>query len=209
MIMWSKAKIFLFFLFTLVAAGCLFDALGASRANAAASESESLGPVVFEVTEDTPVVQAGKRQKVIVRALVRPDGAKRKRFPLAVALVLDKSGSMSSDGKMDNAKLGAMKALERLNAGDLATVIVYDEEASVKVSARSVSDERVFSKAISRIRPGGSTALYDGVRLGADQLRPFVKDGYVPRVILLSDGIANVGPSSTRELAALGRALAE
>jgi Ca-activated chloride channel family protein len=77
------------------------------------------------------------------------------------------------------------------------------------VPVRQISNKSVFSKAISRITAGGSTALYDGVRVGANQLWAFAEDGYVPRVILLSDGMANVGPSSARELAALGRALSE
>ncbi|MCL1874631.1 MAG: VWA domain-containing protein [Synergistaceae bacterium] len=188
----------------IVAAGFIFCALCALQQGAA------FGAIIFEVDADTPVVLAGKHQNVIVRALVRPGGETiRKRIPLAVALVLDKSGSMGSDGKMENAKLGALEALRRLDAKDVATVIVYDTEASVKVPAKSVSEMNVFTKAISGIRAGGNTALYDGVSMGAKQLLPFVSDGYVPRIILLSDGLANVGPSSTWELAALGRSLAK
>jgi Ca-activated chloride channel family protein len=188
----------------IVVVGLLFGALGALHPDAV------FGSVIFEVDADTPVALAGERQIVTVRALVRPDGkAARKRVPLAVALVLDKSGSMASEGRIENAKLGAMEALKRLGVNDVATLIVYDTEASVKVTPRSASEKDTFSRAIFGIRPGGSTALYDGVRLGAEQLRPFVKDGYVPRIILLSDGMANVGPSSTRELANLGRTLAK
>ena len=166
--------------------------------------------VVFEVEADTPRVQAGERQSVTVRALVRPDGrAVRRRIPLAVALVLDKSGSMRSENRIEHAKIGASTALEKLGAGDVATLVVYDNQASVIVQPMPASERNVFSRAISAISASGSTALYDGVRLGAEQILPFVSDGYVARIILLSDGIANVGPSSTQELANLGRALAE
>ena len=197
--MLSKTK---FFTLTLIMAiGFLFGALYPGAA---------FGSVIFEVDADTPVALVGKTHSVTVRALVRPDGkVERNRVPLAVALVLDKSGSMLSENRIENAKLGAMKALERLGAGDVATLVVYDYEASVKVPPMSASEKSVFSRAISSIEAGGNTALYDGVSLGSKQILPFVKDGYVPRIILLSDGIANVGPSSTRELANLGRALAE
>jgi Ca-activated chloride channel family protein len=175
-----------------------------------ALEAHAAGSVAFEVAADTPVVVPREGQRVIVRALVRPDGApKKKRVPLAVALVLDKSGSMASDGKMENAKRGVMEALNVLNDRDIAAVIAYDAEASVAVPARSVSDKRAFSRAVSRITPSGSTALYDGVKTGAELLLPFAEEGYVPRVILLSDGMANVGPQSPRELAALGRSLSK
>ena len=181
------------------AAVCLLGTAGRGTAS----------PVVLDVAANLPVVEAGKSQTVIVRALVRPHReVERRRVPLAVALVLDRSGSMASDGKMENAKRGAMGALEMLGSLDVATVVVYDSRASVLVPARPASEGKTFSKAVSRIRAGGSTALYDGVRIGAEQLEPFVEEGYVPRIILLSDGMANVGPSSTRDLAQLGRILA-
>ena len=60
--------------------------------------AEEKAPVVFEVRADTPVVECRSGQRVIVRALVRPDGRRvLSRAPLAVAIVLDKSGSMSGN----------------------------------------------------------------------------------------------------------------
>ena len=167
--------------------------------------------VVFEAGADMPVVESGGSRKVTIRALVRPSGRRaRNRAPLAVALVLDKSGSMSSDGKMENAKKGALEALRMLGAGDAAAVVVYDNRATVLVRAREVgqgSGEPEFYRAIQRLHPGGSTALYDGVTRGAVELQSFADEGFIPRIVLLSDGIANVGPSSAGDLAALGRSL--
>ena len=201
--MFCKAKISL--LASILTVGFIFCTIGVFYpGNALASG------VIFEVAADIPVALLGESNRVTVRALVRPDGkAERKRIPLAVALVLDKSGSMLSENRIENAKRGAMEAMERLGAEDVATLVVYDTKASVKVKPMSAADKRVFSSAIFSIKASGSTALYDGVRLGAEQILPFVKDGYVPRIILLSDGLANVGPSSTQELARFGRALAE
>ncbi len=168
--------------------------------------------VVFEVATDMPVVEARRGQRVIVRALVRPDGRRvLTRSPLAVAIVLDKSGSMGADGKIENAKLGALEAMNVLDRRDVVALIVYDDVARVLASPRSVgngADDPALARAIRRLSPGGSTALYDGLALGAEQLRTFVDEGYIPRIVLLSDGIANVGPSSTSELAAFGRRLA-
>ncbi|MDR3322326.1 MAG: VWA domain-containing protein [Synergistaceae bacterium] len=173
--------------------------------------------LVLNVDADTPVIQAGKGGSVVVRVLVRPDAeerpdtAPRGRAPLAVALVLDKSGSMASDRKMENAKTGAIEALEVLGERDIAALVVYDGGARTLVGPRHVAGKGfdVFRRAISGISPGGGTALYNGVELAAEELKPFVREGYAPRVVLLSDGMANVGPSSTKELASLGRALAE
>lgn len=174
--------------------------------------AEEKAPVVFEVRADTPVVESRGGQRVIVRALVRPDGRRVfSRAPLAVAIVLDKSGSMDADAKMENAKLGALEALNFLDPRDIVTVVAYDDLVTVLTAPRKVgdgADDPSLARAIRRLRPGGSTALYDGVATGAAQLRAFVEQGYIPRIVLLSDGIANVGPSSTEALATLGRKLA-
>ena len=191
--------------------GIAFVCLGA-LAPAGPAFSDSTDRVVFEVGADTPVVGSGAVRRVIVRVLVRPERrSEYVRAPLAVALVLDKSGSMASDGKMENAKRGALEALKMLDPDDVAAIVIYDDRASVLVKARPVgrgAEEPVFLRAVSRLRPGGMTALYDGVVAGARQLAPFVAEGYIPRIVLLSDGIANIGPSTTEELARLGRDLA-
>ena len=177
-------------------------------APAFAEEDQS---VYFEVAPDTPVVETGGVQRVIVRALVRPVcGKPVLRAPLAVALVLDKSGSMGSGGKLENAKRGVLEALKMLGQDDVAALVAYDGRSTVLVPPIRVGrdyGEEVFQRAVRYLQPGGSTALYSGLVTGAGQIRPFVGEGYIPRVVLLSDGIANVGPSSAAELGSLGRQL--
>ncbi|MDR3280830.1 MAG: VWA domain-containing protein [Synergistaceae bacterium] len=165
--------------------------------------------VILEVASDSPVVETGRAQRVTVRALVRPrERSIRERAPIALALVIDKSGSMDADDKLENAKRGALEALELLGKGDIASLIAYDSEAYVLVKPSSATDISTFRRAIARLEAGGNTALYDGVEHGADAISRFVREGYVPRIILLSDGLANVGPSSSEALASLGRSLA-
>ncbi len=65
-----------------------------------------------------------------------------------------------------------------------------------------------MKRAIDRLTADGTTALYDGVKEGGRQVEEHLSDDNVNRVILLSDGLANVGPSSPSELAELGRKLA-
>ncbi len=166
--------------------------------------------VVLEVDADTPVLERNATHPIVVRALLKPGITPRdgSRSPLAVAVVLDKSGSMASDRKMENARTGALEALGILGARDIATVVVYDNDARVLVRPTSAQNFTVFEDAIGSVRAGGNTALHDGTTLGAEALKPFVREGYVPRIVLLSDGQANVGPSSTGELRRLGRRLA-
>src|SRR6185369_10288746 len=57
--------------------------------------------------------------------------------------------------------------------------------------------------------PGGSTALYAGVEAGADQIQKHLSSHRINRVILLSDGLANIGPSTPQDLRRLGNRLSE
>ena len=59
--------------------------------------------------------------------------------------------------------------------------------------------DRIIRK-IRSIGAGGSTALYAGVQTGAEEVRKFLSSQRVNRIVLLSDGLANVGPDSPRAL---------
>jgi Ca-activated chloride channel family protein len=116
---------------------------------------------------------------------------------------------MASGAKMANAKRGAIEVVERLNSDDILALVVYDSSPRVAIPAQRVRDKGALMEMISSIEPGGRTALYGGVWMGADEVRGHIAWEYENRIILLSDGLANVGPSSTEELAHLGDMLGE
>jgi Ca-activated chloride channel family protein len=129
-----------------------------------------------------------------------------KRAPVNVAFVLDRSGSMSGE-KLRQAKQAAIMAIRKLSADDIVSVVAYDDYVQVLIPATKVSDRYQLINAINRLSPGGSTALFAGVSKGAAEVRKFISKNQVNRVILLSDGLANVGPSSPYALANLGGSL--
>jgi Ca-activated chloride channel family protein len=77
----------------------------------------------------------------------------------------------------------------------------------VLVPATKLTDKEAVCEKINRIASGGSTALFAGVSKGAAELRKFCDRDRVNRVILLSDGLANVGPKTPGELGDLGASL--
>ena len=165
----------------------------------------------IRVDVDRAVLPADTKEKAIVKIAL--DGVKQprhgERLPVNLALVIDRSGSMGGD-KIAKAREAAIEAVRRLSPDDIVSLIAYDNEAEVLVSARRRGDGETLEAEIARIAPRGSTALYDGVRLGAAEVRRHLASGrYVNRVILLSDGLANVGPKSPRELGRLGAELME
>lgn len=166
--------------------------------------------VKLNVALEKPLLMAGRKQttylKVGLTGFELDDAADR--APVNVAIVLDKSGSMSGQ-KIEKAKEAAMMVLERLNRDDIVSVIAYSNTVEVLVPATKMSNRRGMRSAIRGLTAGGSTALFAGVSKGAAEVRKFLRRNRVNRVILLSDGIANVGPSSPGELGSLGSALIE
>ena len=162
----------------------------------------------LEVSLDKPTLLAGKKQTTFIK--VGLTGFKKdnneKRTPVNVAIVLDKSGSMQGQ-KIDKAKEAAIAAIERLNKNDIVSVVAYDSTVTVVVPATKLTDKRSLIERIRKISAGGSTALFAGVSKGAAEIRKFAEKNRVNRIILLSDGLANVGPKSPSELGALGASL--
>ncbi len=133
---------------------------------------------------------------------------KEHRTPLNVALVIDRSGSMSGD-RIVAAREAANVALERLSADDVVSLVAFNHKVDVlHPAARLGSSHESLKRAIERLTPDGTTALYAGVKEGGQQVREFLTDTKVNRVVLVSDGLANVGPSTPSEVAGLGRELA-
>jgi Ca-activated chloride channel family protein len=156
---------------------------------------------------DRAVLPAGEAGRALLKISlegVRP--TEGRRAPVNLALVIDKSGSMAGE-KVVRAREAALEAVRRLAAADIVSLVVFDSQVRTLVPARRVGDGRALEQAIREIQPGGYTALYGGVSEGAAEVRRHLESGAVPRIILLSDGIANVGPSSPEDLARLGSAL--
>jgi Ca-activated chloride channel family protein len=128
------------------------------------------------------------------------------RAPINIAIVLDKSGSMSGK-KIDQAKEAAIAAINRLQSDDIVSVVSYAGGVEVIVPATKLTDKESVTQAIQSINAGGSTALFAGVSKGAAEVRKFLDSKRVNRVILLSDGRANVGPNAPSELGDLGESL--
>lgn len=131
-----------------------------------------------------------------------------RRTPVNVAIVIDRSGSMNGP-RIAAAKEGARVALDRLSSNDTLALVAYNHDVDVLSTAAPLgtSQERL-KRSINGLRSGGTTALHSGVKEGGRQIETFLSDNNVNRVVLLSDGLANVGPSSPSDLARLGRKLA-
>ncbi len=177
---------------------------------ALAAQTASAAQIQLDVALGNPVLLANEKQTTFVK--VGLTGFEMKsaedRPAVNVAIVLDRSGSMSGE-KIERAKEAAKMAIDRLAEKDIVSIVTYDHTVNVLLPATKVTDKAYIKNEISKIQPGGNTALFAGVSKGSTEVRKFLEDNRVNRVILLSDGLANVGPSSPSELANLGESLSK
>jgi len=125
----------------------------------------------------------------------------RPRPPLNLALVIDRSGSMSGR-KLSNARKAARFLAGELTARDRLAIVAFDDEVQVVVPSTPVADPQLLIAAINTIHSGGSTALFDGWLAGATQVANHLDPAGLNRVLLLSDGQANQGLTNQKAIAA-------
>jgi len=150
--------------------------------------------------ERPAISQGGCRLNVLLRLNAPPLARTRsERQPVALAVVIDRSGSMAG-AKLQAACVAAQQLVRPLRPADRLSVISFDDEVRTVVPLSPPSEEVITR--IGRIRSGGQTALFDGWRAGMESLLQAEDlQHHQKRVLLLTDGQANVGLRRRSEVA--------
>jgi Ca-activated chloride channel homolog len=111
--------------------------------------------------------------------------ARQEEASLALALVIDKSGSMAGD-KLDLTKQAARATAEALPPADQIGVIVFDSQAKPVVQLQRAANRQRIANDIGRIQASGGTNILAGLREAVDELG--AATARKKHVILLSDG---------------------
>lgn len=115
-----------------------------------------------------------------------------RRVPLNISIVIDRSSSMQGI-KMGYAKRSAKNIIDQLKPDDLVSIVVYDSNVdTIQPPIKVIEKEKIKSK-VDGIVPQASTNLWGGTEQGYQFVKRNFKSGYVNRVLLISDGLANVG----------------
>ena len=130
---------------------------------------------------------------------------KSKRVPLNVGLVIDRSGSMAGP-KLSHAKEAARRLIASLREGDRLSIVTYGSDVTlVPYQVISASSRAHLTSVVNSIVDGGGTYLSGGFERARDEVLRASADGYLNRVILISDGQANEGVIDTGKLSQMAR----
>ena len=128
--------------------------------------------------------------------------------PLNLVIVIDRSGSMSGD-RIANVKESLHALVQKLRDKDLITIVAFSTDAEIVLRGSRTTEREVIDRAIDRIEANGSTNLHAGLMLGYEQAQEHFDSKKTNRVILLSDGIANVGTTDSAAIAAESQRFSE
>ncbi|HEX8825465.1 MAG TPA: von Willebrand factor type A domain-containing protein [Archangium sp.] len=131
-------------------------------------------------------VRVGVQGKVVSRS---------QRKPAHLVFLVDTSGSMNQQDKLPLAKEAMKVAVKNLNENDTVALVTYAGSTRDVLSPTPATDlERIF-KAIDSLESGGGTAMGSGMEMAYRHAVKKVSGNVVSRVVVLTDGDANIGPN--------------
>ncbi len=142
------------------------------------------GPSPFTETERYDMIRVGIQGYEV---------SEEERKDAALIFVIDVSGSMDMDNRLGLVKRSLEVLVEQLHRNDTVGIVVYGSDARVVLEPTRGSAKGRILDAIYSLRPEGSTNAEAGLRLGYKlAMQNYMPDG-INRIILCSDGVANVG----------------
>jgi Ca-activated chloride channel family protein len=124
--------------------------------------------------------------------------AKKDRMPAVLTFVIDTSGSMEENGRLEMVKAALNLLVDQLGEGDLVGIVKYTDDATVVLEHTDNKD--AIKKALEPLHPENSTNAEAGIRLGYQLAGKKFRKESINRVILCSDGVANVGRTGPDEI---------
>lgn len=148
------------------------------------------GPTPF-FEDDEVLVRVGLQARAV---------RDRSRADASLTFVIDTSGSMEREGRLELVKDALRILVDELGPDDRVSVVAFGQDARLVLPSTSARDTGAILDAIDELEPEGSTNLAAGLRLGYEQARESLTENGIDRVILASDGVANVGLTGADEI---------
>ncbi len=124
----------------------------------------------------------------------------KNRKPAVLTFVIDTSGSMGGSNRLGLVKRALALLVEQLRASDKVAIVEYGSTARIVMKSRPGSQRQQILDAINGLQTSGVTNAEAGIKLGYQLALEKQSEGAINRIILCSDGVANVGRTSAESI---------
>lgn len=135
--------------------------------------------------------------RIGLKALEVPD---EWRKPAVLTFVIDVSGSMNRENRLELVKKSLRLLIDKLRLDDKIGIAVYGSRGHAVLEHTTLARKDAILETIDALRPEGSTYAEEGIRIGYDMAQAAFTPGHINRVILCSDGVANVGRTGAEQI---------
>lgn len=147
------------------------------------------------------------RQYALALSVSGREISTRSRRNANLSLVIDRSGSMQAEGRMEYLRRGLLEMTDELKRGDLVNVVLFDHEVCTPLENFVVGRDSMalLKEAIRRLSPRGSTDLHSGLSEGYALADRAYQPTYTNRVLMITDALTNTGVVDEELIATVGK----
>jgi len=164
----------------------------------------------IEICTEKTILEANKDQIVDVLVRITPpavDHNETKRPRLNLSMVLDRSGSMQGE-KIQEAREAAKYCIDQLLETDRISTVIFDDQIDVLIPSQPVENKEILKRSINSVQTNGSTALHEAWVRGGLEVSGHLDNDAINRVLLITDGQANVGETNVDRIVSQAQQLA-
>jgi Ca-activated chloride channel family protein len=113
------------------------------------------------------------------------------RVPLNLGVVIDRSGSMYDERRLEFVQQAVKFLADNLSPEDKVSIVVFADKAQVIVTPESARDKEAVKRAIDDIdllEIGGGTQMALGMRAAIEEVKKNLSPDRLNRVLVLTDG---------------------
>jgi Ca-activated chloride channel family protein len=154
---------------------------------------------VFAIHTDGSPSRFGPGYQLLRVGLKGMTVAAENRKPANLIFVIDVSGSMGRENRLGLVKQSLGVLLDELREGDRVGIVVYGSQGRILLEPTGIEQRESIQAAIDALQTSGATNACEGLEMAYDLARRHYDAGIINRIILCSDGVANMGGTTRAE----------